>query len=99
MRISDWSSDVCSSDLKAFLAIGKAHLWEPLAQCLRVASPIGVPIGIEPGDGLAHVFIARGRKPQHPGVVEHRQRAARSEERRVGKEWVRTCRYRWWPVP
>src|SRR3546814_17441380 len=23
--------------------------------------------------------------------------AARSEERRVGNEWVSTCRYRWWP--
>src|SRR3546814_12141605 len=22
---------------------------------------------------------------------------SRSEERRVGKEWVSTCRYRWWP--
>src|SRR3546814_20891364 len=23
----------------------------------------------------------------------------RPEERRVGKEWVRTCRSRWWPYP
>src|SRR3546814_15214154 len=26
-------------------------------------------------------------------------RRERSEERRVGKECVRTCRYRWWPYP
>src|SRR3546814_14193972 len=27
--------------------------------------------------------------------VEDRRTVARSEERRVGKEWVRTCRSRW----
>src|SRR3546814_9826247 len=27
----------------------------------------------------------------------HLVRGDRSEERRVGKEWVRTWRYRWWP--
>src|SRR3546814_19356955 len=32
-----------------------------------------------------------------PKTVEHSPPRLRSEERRVGKECVRTCRSRWWP--
>src|SRR3546814_8249811 len=61
MRISDWSSDVCSSDL---------HRFEPRHQrCV-----VGVA-ALDP----------------HALVVGQQ----RSEERRVGKECVSTCRSRW----
>src|SRR3546814_18451142 len=31
------------------------------------------------------------------GGDRHLHLRLRSEERRVGKEWVSPCRYRWWP--
>src|SRR3546814_6799475 len=71
MRISDWSSDVCSSDLVGLSRIGLRLL--DAGQCL-------VDHGM--GDGWAQVAF----------VV-----AQRSEERRVGKECVSTCRSRWSP--
>src|SRR3546814_4656600 len=72
MRISDWSSDVCSSDLLE------------LDREIRNAA-FGVEL-VRPGDCLrgTHLDAARAR-------------AARSEERRVGKECVSTCRSRWSP--
>src|SRR3546814_10625029 len=72
MRISDWSSDVCSSDLgvvpRGALAIGDAA-----ASC-----PIKSP------------RVRRGGEDRAPV-------RCRSEERRVGKECVSTCRSRWSP--
>src|SRR3546814_16333281 len=69
MRISDWSSDVCSSDLSA---AGRS-------------TRIGV------GSGRCWRWSATGRR--------WRSTPTRSEERRVGKECVSTCRSRWSPYP
>src|SRR3546814_8511648 len=66
MRISDWSSDVCSSDLA-------------LEDRRRVGSAFG----------LGRI---EGRVGDHLS-----RRTLRSEERRVGKECVSTCRSRWSP--
>src|SRR3546814_5158796 len=73
-RISDWSSDGCSSDLQVL-------------------------------DGVAAVERRMGRKPKllvaKMGQDGHDRGAnviaSRSEERRVGKECVSTCRSRWSP--
>src|SRR3546814_7891296 len=65
MRISDWSSDVCSSDL----------IWVVGADRYR-----------NPDDDLPKGFEIR-RDAYY----------SRSEERRVGKECVSTCRSRWSP--
>src|SRR3546814_10175693 len=70
MRISDWSSDVCSSDLT-----GGAR-----------------GIGYE----TAKELIGRGHRVAIGDVDEARVKE-RSEERRVGKECVSTCRSRWSP--
>src|SRR3546814_19293079 len=81
MRISDWSSDVCSSDLKL-----REHV------LLLDARPAG----------LVH-FPATVVGPPHSGLVRRRgqrlcwPQRTRSEERRVGKECVSTCRSRWSP--
>src|SRR3546814_2539008 len=75
MRISDWSSDVCSSDL----GIDAAHLAGADADGGAVA-------GVDDGVRLHVLGDAEG---------EHH----RSEERRVGKECVSTCRSRWSPYP
>src|SRR3546814_5958259 len=81
MRISDWSSDVCSSDLPA---IGLLHV-------LRR----GVTLHAE-----ELVVILAHQKPAARGRSTGSGRGTRarsSEERRVGKECVRTCRSRWSP--
>src|SRR3546814_6520881 len=73
MRISDWSSDVCSSDL--VMDAGDDAL---VAQDADVLD----------GDGASHGMAGIG-----VAVIE----LAGSEERRVGKECVSTCRSRWSP--
>src|SRR3546814_4360701 len=77
MRISDWSSDVCSSDL-----IGRGG---------------GRNVG-RAAAGRTDVFAHQAQR-RHAGYREiafaDRRARIRSEERRVGKECVSTCRYRW----
>src|SRR3546814_2085210 len=84
MRISDWSSDVCSSDLGR--APRPAHPVVAAARGAAVAAPralSGDPAALRP---------APARGDAAPDAV-----VARSEERRVGKECVSTCRSPWSP--
>src|SRR3546814_1528667 len=68
MRISDWSSDVCSSDL------------------------------IEVDGKTKRIGITRAHMEEDAGKSMHEGHVGqRSEERRVGKECVSTCRSRWSP--
>src|SRR3546814_18777910 len=95
MRISDWSSDVCSSDLC------------PAARCQQrgVVDDVG-DRGRRQADGVARQLRAiqtrRGsdlagvQAEQRFAVIEAGQ-ADSSEERRVGKECVSTGRYLWEP--
>src|SRR3546814_5297762 len=78
MRISDWSSDVCSSDL-----IGRGN--ERAEQVNLLADERRPP------------DLRRAQAIGGAGFGEDRQDAERSEERRVGKECVSTCRSRWSP--
>src|SRR3546814_14725372 len=78
MRISDWSSDVCSSDL-----------FEDSGETTRT---IGYTLASDGTDDYISVDIA---KPDDGGFVF--RTLGRSEERRVGKECVSTCRSRWPP--
>src|SRR3546814_17827539 len=97
MRISDWSSDVCSSDLGMVLSEDqwKAHEHEWLAtpeDRAFVASLMGRVV--EPGkfaNWIAPPVIGVNRQPINFEYVR------RSEERRVGKEGVSTVRFRWSP--
>src|SRR3546814_5269745 len=89
MRSSDWSADVCSSDLAA------AHGRKPAAQ-----DGSGRRAGQAP-DGST---IERGKtghgSPEDSGGIgcaEGNSGAQRSEERRVGKACVSPCRSRWSP--
>src|SRR3546814_2621631 len=78
MRISDWSSDVCSSDLVHVLKIALRDLLR------RDIDQPGLRV-------VAHrVPIMRAERA---GDGDE----GRSEERRVGKECVSTCRSRWAP--
>src|SRR3546814_10981739 len=89
MRISDWSSDVCSSDL------GRAGQYR-----LRIAvarSAQGRPYRARPridGDDASREICQSPHRPV-VGWAETEGRAGRSEERRVGKECVSKCRSRW----
>src|SRR3546814_4274541 len=89
MRISDWSSDVCSSDLSCFPAGAPPSRRHPGRRVVVwVRSPVG-PSGRRCRDlGTLH---------PHDIFVDALSDADRSEERRVGKVCVSTCRSRWSP--
>src|SRR3546814_12826910 len=96
MRISDWSSDVCSSDLCG----GHLRRREPQPAGLRRDAVVD---GARKGRGevIGGGRRERGREGEvRVGVVERCEVVVvegRSEGRRVGKECVCTCRYRWSP--
>src|SRR3546814_17932632 len=119
MRISDWSSDVCSSDLRLRR---KAVLDHRAPQDQDIHARIGTcgeRIARQSRSGTAgpapwlHPWKAPrlqfGNNPGGHLVIEidpafllplryllARAALGRSEERRVGKEGVSTCRSRWW---
>src|SRR3546814_17343914 len=94
MLISDWSSDVCSSDLLDMVDrlrvqqrleqhVGKAQREEVLDRFLA-----GIMVDAKDmiiGEGAADLLVDGWRRSE----------VVRLEEGRVGKEWVRTCRSGW----
>src|SRR3546814_18280696 len=128
MRISDWSSDVCSSDLIAHRRIkrvgaklptdrtspGRTRLRGPPPRSVRRAQDhrraqkgnerdARSLLRSTGGDGgrPAHAASASEVKINllHRSIAAPDFRALRSEERRVGKECVSTCRSRWSRYP
>src|SRR3546814_12469527 len=113
MRISDWSSDVCSSDLLTDHRnlhihsglIGDAVLDLLEAGALAADNPITAGVAI----GSQRLYNAVSGAPFQFRTASHTHDSAvlasiadlvtinRSEERRVGKECVSTCRSRWSP--
>src|SRR3546814_11150629 len=95
MRISDWSSDVCSSDLAGLAAGGRAAADREPRGGAGAAVGAGAGIGRDRAgrDGL---FALAGTAP---ALAARRRQRARSEERRVGKECVTTLSARWAPYP
>src|SRR3546814_21196307 len=98
MRISDWSSDVCSSDLLVRLAriqAAAAAREESLGTYIHDAIRRFLDTASE-----EEWTTAMGRLHDDPMPGDRITDLAierRSEERRVGKECVRTCRSRWSP--
>src|SRR3546814_15763897 len=93
MRISDWSSDVCSSDLRT------THMLQPfpahggITRVLQLSAHRSYTYG--KGQHTAYDY-ARVEEFLFDACVHGRPLInARSEERRVGKECVSTCRSRW----
>src|SRR3546814_15947976 len=99
MRISDWSSDVCSSDLFEAAAQTRA-LPIPVSLFRLRLDPHAGGCDIEPCDILilpgAGFHQVQAGAPVGQARVENKQ--AKSEERQVGKEWVRPGRSRGMPV-
>src|SRR3546814_11820238 len=103
MRISDWSSDVCSSDLAArhmavaiLLGAAERGLRHPRPQLFgqrAVMCFIGakaLALAVDRGGDDSHAPISS--RP-----ISMRRISLRSEERREGNECVSTCRSRWSP--
>src|SRR3546814_14704858 len=119
MRISDWSSDVCSSYLME-LPSYPCRQWGGSHAERRANARVDVHVPDDRAD-LWHIRDFRGRPDEGrgpgyrgarcPGLCELgnrppilaqvpanlRDMLGRSEERRVGKECVSTCRSRWAP--
>src|SRR3546814_12408257 len=100
MRISDWSSDVCSSDLvcltfKEMCGTGKSQISfaeVPLSRATEYAA--------EDAEVAWRLWtLLKLRLPIEGGtrIYEMVDRPLRSDERRVGKECVSPCRSRWSP--
>src|SRR3546814_16859388 len=103
MRISDWSSDVCSSDLacsnQLILVDTRRSTLEQLAQgCPKGIGQDRVDAALQVGNALGMVSVMVVVL-DHPalGLAQVMGGYERSEERRVGKECVSTCRSRWSP--
>src|SRR3546814_16649219 len=125
MRISDWSSDVCSSDLEGTGAYPTAYSDGGFGSTLDSAkmNAAGAAAMMAKGEMPPMIWvildhhIATGTHefadsanngpwgaaltteaiPALEAKYRMDARASRSEERRVGKECVRTCRSRWSP--
>src|SRR3546814_5943591 len=99
MRISDWSSDVCSSDLKPMITalLGHALIATEDPQYFAEARQI-LRLSIARDGENPFAWYQLGLVYDREGDEPHAALAtARSEERRVGKECVSTCRSRWSP--
>src|SRR3546814_11691012 len=98
MRISDWSSDVCSSDLIGVVA--SITPWNSslllTAWKLGPALCAGNTIVCKPSEFTPTSLLVLAELAREagfpPGVLNV---LTRSEESRVGKACVSTCRYRW----
>src|SRR3546814_3918787 len=96
MRISDWSSDVCSSDLlcnNLDLSVVRCETLGGLVFITMNPDPVPLRDWLGPVADQIEAFNMQDMRP-----IQHRQSiwgANRSAERRVGKECVSTCRSRW----
>src|SRR3546814_12371347 len=99
MRISDWSSDVCSSDLQLGIDLSDDRCI--VVDTKQRASVAGVYAAGDIVMSLDQISVAMG----HAAIaatalhndLRNREGGGRSAERRVGKECVSTCRSRWSP--
>src|SRR3546814_12636072 len=94
MRISDWSSDVCSSDLTATAITSSAHTAGPWR--------VGESENPHVYGGQKHLVILSDPETTHGVVIadvetvpEAQANARRSEDRRGGKYGAMTCTS-WW---
>src|SRR3546814_15421890 len=103
MLMSDWSSDVCSSDLQRSERKHRGRRQHAADRCaceIKHRRKCNDPLA--PGNVALHPrrrAVAHHELPCLEGDEARNRLAQRSEERRVGKGCVRTCRPRWSPDP
>src|SRR3546814_16003425 len=96
MRISDWSSDVCSSDLQVEALGAGCDLAVPEFSVRCLAGRL-LDAPFLAGDVQQHALGGALPYPRGGRYLDATAAGTlRSEERRVGKEWVSTCRSWWW---
>src|SRR3546814_15648186 len=110
MRISDWSSDVCSSDLLVVGGFVSGPITDTVRARLAMRSETmdGWQQSLSrPGDTLGNKRFFTGRLlvdwdateklrfELHASMPNDGSESPRPDERRVGQEWVRPCRTRW----
>src|SRR3546814_14551742 len=112
MRISDWSSDVCSSDL---CGAGRPHRFTVRRRRTALGGEALATLGAAGSDHAAATDGSHAREEAMPTLADQdvrligalpgkypsRRRAvfrrrARSAELRVGQEWLSPCMHRWW---
>src|SRR3546814_2099435 len=93
VRISDWSSDVCSSDLHLDAIILSRHFSEEAIAVAREMRIRGQPVIFDICD---NIFEGKKRIDKQARLARLRE-VLRSEERSVGQECVGTCSSRWSP--
>src|SRR3546814_9127752 len=99
--VTRWASTVTVDHMDrcaVFTSAGELSWVSPETEVTVVGPPswAGQPeelVAEYPGDPNLPGLV--GARTGWPRVIWHNRR--RSEERRVGKECVRTCKYRWWP--
>src|SRR3546814_16848208 len=114
--MSDWCSDVCSSDLgfgitpfnfpamiplwmgAVATSVGNAFILKPSERDPSVPVRLA-ELMLEAGMPEGIFQVVHGDKEMVDAILDNPDIGAvsRSEERRVGKECVSTCRSRWWP--
>src|SRR3546814_14611573 len=105
MRISDWSSDVCSSDLlcqeraeREGWMIADSYADAAISGSSMILRPAVQKLLADAQAGKFDIVVAealdRVSRDQVDVATFYKHR---SEERRVGKECVSTCRSRWSP--
>src|SRR3546814_14553508 len=107
MRISDWSSDVCSSDLPEIVATDVSDAALTRAREGRYSQfeiQRGLPVrrmmqwfARDGADWVARPELVRQVQFRRQNLVGDPPPEGSSAERRVGKACVRTCRSRWSP--
>src|SRR3546814_11809572 len=95
MRISDWSSDVCSSDLLRELDVLQ-RLARKLVEAVLLL-PVAQPIIVAVPPVEAHRQLPHRRIPPRPHVRQNTLHNPRPEARRVVNDCVSTCKSRWSP--
>src|SRR3546814_20746115 len=99
MRMSDWSSDVCSSDLyhlaKEHGLLGNTLREIRLQQLEEVSDRIICEIDY--ANTIIDMLLIKAGRENFLQNCSLESCSMRSEERRVGKECVSTCRSRWSP--
>src|SRR3546814_4477423 len=89
MRISDWSSDVCSSDLVVTISNDSLDAYK------MISTPSPTTMAIPSSFSLHSATLNSSVSLDF--LIFPDTFCSRSEERRVGKECVSTCRSRWSP--
>src|SRR3546814_13585342 len=95
MRISDWSSDVCSSDLNLIrLLFGLSYEVAVVPPAVKATMTL---TGLVGQSAARTLWLAQAPSANGPMASVDRIDFLRSEERRVGKECISTCRSWWSP--